>query len=128
MDNQFNTLVSSYRDNYIEYKLSGKDSNKKAYTSAKEGIDNIIANLQAAVNNNQSQISGYYNEDTKKRLNQLHEESKNSKLQLTSTKDGLETAKMRYDTTPTDLITVDMTKYYIAVGVLTVVAVGLSLF
>jgi|UniRef100_A0A6C0AI80 hypothetical protein len=42
MDSQLTTLSSSYHDNYLQYKLTGNDSYKKAYESAKEGLDNII--------------------------------------------------------------------------------------
>jgi outer membrane receptor for ferrienterochelin and colicin len=125
MESQFNTLISSYRDNLIEYKLTGNPTNKTAYTSAKEGIDNIIMTLQGNVNNNQSEISGYYNEDTKKRLSDLHEESKNSKLGLSSVKDQLEAAKMRSNVT---VVTPDISNNVMIVGLMALGALVLSIF
>lgn len=52
MDNQFTTLTRSYRDNYLQYSLTGNNSYKTAYEAAKEGLDNIIKSLTTNVETN----------------------------------------------------------------------------
>lgn len=43
MDSQINTLSGSYHDNFVQYSLTGVQSYKTAYESAKKGLDNLIA-------------------------------------------------------------------------------------
>lgn len=130
MDSQFNTLLSSYRDNYIEYKLTGNKSNQTAFLSAKQGIDNIINSLQGEVNTNKQQISAGYSDESKANMQKLHDQMRNSKLDFSSSKDQLEAAQMRAKAM-TDTVTVvnpELTNYYIAAGVLTGIAILLSIF
>lgn len=128
MDSQFNTLLSSYRDNYIEYKLTGNRSNQTAYTSAKEGIDNILFSLEGEVNGNKKQISAGYSDESKANLSKLHDQMRNSKLEFSSTKDQLEAAQMRSQGMTTTAINPELNNYYIAAGVLSAVALLLSIF
>ena len=52
MDNQFTTLSRSYRDNYLQYSLTGNKTYKSAYESAKQGLDSIIQSLTSEVKTN----------------------------------------------------------------------------
>lgn len=129
MESQFNTLLSSYRDNYIEYKLTGNKSNQTAYLSSKQGIDNILSSLQGEVNVNKQQISAGYSDESKANMEKLRDQMRNSKLDFSSSKDQLEAAKMRSEVTNTTApITPDLTNYYIAAGVLSGIALLLSIF
>jgi hypothetical protein len=56
MDNQFNTLTRSYRDNYLQYALTGNNTYKSAYESAKQGLDSIIQSLTTEVETNSSNL------------------------------------------------------------------------
>ena len=51
MDSQFNTLVSSYRDNYVQYKVTGNTKFQSAYESAQQGIQTILNSLENEVSN-----------------------------------------------------------------------------
>ncbi len=128
MDSQFNTLLSSYRDNYIEYKLTGNKSNQTAYLSAKEGIDNIISSLEGEVGTNKQQISAGYSDESKANMQKLHDQMRNTQLDFSSSKDQLEAAKMRSEATTTTAVSPDLKNYYIAAAVLSGIGILLSIF
>jgi hypothetical protein len=128
MDSQFNTLLSSYRDNYIEYKLTGNRSNQSAYMSAKQGIDNIISSLEGEVSTNKEQISAGYSDESKADMSKMRDQMRNSKLDFSSSKDQLEGAKMRSQGMTTTAVNPDLKNYYIAAGVLSGIAILLSIF
>lgn len=56
MDNQFTTLSRSYRDNYLQYSLTGNKTYKTAYEAAKQGLDNIIQSMTTEVQTNSSNL------------------------------------------------------------------------
>ena len=56
MDNQFTTLSRSYRDNYLQYSLTGNNTYKTAYEAAKQGLDNIIQSMTTEVETNSSNL------------------------------------------------------------------------
>ena len=56
MDNQFTTLSRSYRDNYLQYSLTGNNTYKTAYEAAKQGLDNIIQSMTNEVETNSSNL------------------------------------------------------------------------
>lgn len=128
MESQFNTLLSSYRDNYIEYKLTGNKSNQTAYMSAKEGIDNILSSLEGEVGTNKQQISAGYSDESKASLTKLHDQVRNSNLDFSSSKDQLEAAQMRSQAMTTTAINPDLKNYYIATAVLSGIGILLSIF
>jgi hypothetical protein len=64
MDNQFTTLTRSYRDNYLQYSVTGNKTYKTAYESAKEGLDNIIKSLTANVETNSKNLKNAAGEDS----------------------------------------------------------------
>jgi hypothetical protein len=128
MDSQFNTLLSSYRDNYIEYKLTGNKSNQTAYLSAKQGIDNIISSLEGEVGSNKQQIAAGYSDESKMKMQELRDQMRNTKLDFSSSKDQLEAAKMRSEATTATAVNPDLKKYYIAAAVLSGIGILLSIF
>lgn len=56
MDNQFTTLSRSYRDNYLQYSVTGNKTYKSAYEAAKQGLDNIIQSMTAEVQTNSQNL------------------------------------------------------------------------
>lgn len=56
MDNQFTTLSRSYRDNYLQYSLTGNQTYKTAYEAAKQGLDNIIQSMTTEVETNSQNL------------------------------------------------------------------------
>jgi hypothetical protein len=56
MDNQFTTLSRSYRDNYLQYSLTGNQAYKTSYEAAKQGLDNIIQSMTTEVQTNSSNL------------------------------------------------------------------------
>ncbi len=128
MDNQFNTLVQSFRDNFIEFELTGNPTYKTAYLSAKQGIDNILASMQGQVNTNQSGLNTFYSEENQAKIKQLQEAVANNQLELTSSMDQLTAAKMRAEAGPETDITPSLTNYYIAIGVMSVIIIALNIY
>ena len=127
MDSQFNTLIQSYRDNLLEYKFTSNVSYQNAYSTAKEGIDNILTSLRNEVENNQTHISNFYNDDMNQAMKTLRKNTVDSKLELTSSNDVLETAKMRNPDVPSPFSTSDLTYYYYGIGIMTAILLGLSI-
>jgi hypothetical protein len=47
MENQFNTLLESYRSNYVQHGITGDDKYKTAYLSAKQGLDSLLKGMSS---------------------------------------------------------------------------------
>ena len=112
----------------MEYELTGNQSYQKAYLSAKEGIDNILASMQGQISMNQTRISDFYSDQNQAKIKKLQEAARNNQLELTSSIDQLTTAKMRSDAGPVTDVTPPLTNYYIAIGILSVVIIGLNIY
>lgn len=115
MDSQFNTLIRSYHDNYLQYKLTGTDSYKNAYTSAQQGIETILSTLQDSVESQKATISDFYKEDVEGKLRSLQSESKSLQYGIIEQKDQLTAAEKRQSqSTSTPLPS--LTSRYIIIG------------
>lgn len=126
MDSQFNTLVRSYHDNYLQYKTTGKPSYQSAYQSAQTGIDSIINTLQGQVDAQKAEVSSFYKSGVEMRLKELQHENRLLQHGLGDEKDQIVAAQMR--STPIQTIPgPSMTNYYIASGVLAA-TIGLLMF
>jgi hypothetical protein len=64
MDNQFTTLSRSYRDNYLQYSLTGNQTYKTAYEAAKQGLDNIIQTMTTEVETNSTNLKNAVGADS----------------------------------------------------------------
>jgi len=62
MDNQFNTLLKSYHDNYTSFLTNHDENTKHAYQSAKKGIETLLANLQKEVDKKQQEQDDFKKE------------------------------------------------------------------
>ena len=123
MDGQFNTLVRSYHDNYIQYKITGGQAYQNSYLSAEEGIQTILNSLQQQVSDQQSQISDFYKSDVEEKLRDTQSDITKYQKKIVSTEDQIEAAKMR--TVPSPPIQTPLMGQYIALSILGVVALGL---
>lgn len=126
MDGQFNTLVRSYHDNYIQYKITGGQSYQNAYLSAQDGIQSILNSLQQQVSDQQSQISDFYKSDVEEKLRDTQSGITKYQKKIVRTEDEIEAAKMRSETSlPSPPIQTPLMGQYIALSILGVVALGL---
>jgi hypothetical protein len=125
MDKQFNTLKQSYYDNYLEYKVTGNPSYQNSYMAAEQGIQTILSELSSQINKKQSDISNFYSKSTEDKLRQLQSDTKFAQQKVISEGDQIKAAKMRESasTKPPP----SLTDYYIAVGSLGAIMVGLMM-
>lgn len=95
MDNQFNTLVQSYRDNYIQYRITGDPKYQQSASSAEQGIESILNSLRSSVGATDAQISNFYKSGVEERLQKLDSENKALQGSMITKEDELTAAKMR---------------------------------
>jgi hypothetical protein len=126
MDSQFNTLVRSYHDNYLEYRTTGKQSYQTAYQSAQQGIDTILKSLNDEVEAQKKEVSDFYKSGVEARLKDLQHENIVLQHGLSDERDQITAANMRASAIQVTPIQ-PLTGYYIAGGVLAGV-IGLLMF
>lgn len=95
MDGQFNTLVQSFRDNYLQYKITGAPKYQSGYSAAQSGIQSILDSLQAQVNSQQAKISEFYKEGVEEKLQELDSENKSLQRGIMTDHDEAVAAEMR---------------------------------
>lgn len=126
MDGQFNTLVRSYHDNYIQYKITGGQSYQNSYMSAQQGIQSILDYLQKQVDAQKGQISDFYKSDVEEKLRDTKSDITKYQKKIVKTEDAIEAAKMRSETTPSSFsYQPSLMGQYITLSILGVVALGL---
>jgi hypothetical protein len=125
MDSQFNSLVQSYSSNYVQYKVTGNPSYQSGYTSAQQGLDSIIGQLQEEVNLGKQQIADFYKSGVEQKITNL--EMKNRKLQrgIVTENDDITAAKIRAEQPPPVAAVPVTTSQYVALGVLGITMVVL---
>jgi hypothetical protein len=114
-DTQFNTLIRSLRDNYLQYKLTGGQGYQRSYTSAQDGIEKILSDLEKTVETQKSQITDFYKTDVEGKLKGLQSQSRNLQQTLIEQKDELTAAEIRQSQSTT-VPTQSLTSRYIALG------------
>lgn len=119
MDNSFNTLIRSLRDNYIQYKITGSNAHKQSYESAEQGIEKILTTLDSSVRSEDAKISEFYKKD----VHSIHDQTQTLHSTLLKENDDLTAAKMRQSQ---GSITPNLLPQYIAVGVLGAITLVLS--
>lgn len=127
MDSQFNSLIQSYNSNYVQYKVTGNQLYKTGYTSAQEGLDNIIKSVQEEVDAGKSKLSTFYKSGIEQKLSDLN--MKNRKLQrgILVEKDDIEAARIRNEKpAPAPVPPLVSTAQYISMGVLGAALIALS--
>lgn len=124
-DTQFNTLIRSLHDNYLQYKLTGGQAYQKSYTDAQEGIEKILSDLEKTVDSQKSQITDFYKTDVEGKLKDIQSQSRNLQRGLIEQKDELTAAEIRQSQSNT-VPTQSLTSRYIAVGSLLGITLLLS--
>jgi len=124
-DTQFNTLIRSLHDNYLQFKLTGGQNYQNSYTSAQAGIEKILSDLGKSVESQKAQITDFYKTDVEGKLKDIQSESKTLQHGLVEQNDELTAAKLR-QSQPTIVPTQSLTSRYIAVGALIGVTLLLS--
>ena len=123
MDNQFNTLMRSYHDNYLQFKLTGDQKYQKAYESAKEGLDAILRSKKTEVDSDSEKIQNTLGTDAENKMKDVKSQSIHLVRGLSKEKDEETAAEMRSQSAPPVQST---TIQYVAIGVLLATIVGLS--
>jgi hypothetical protein len=114
MDNQFNTLVQSYRDNYIQYRITGDPKYQQSYAGAQEGIESILNSLRSSVDSGQAQISNFYKSGVEERLQKLDADNKALQGNMIKIDDELTAAKMRQPSQELSWSSIPTSKYITA--------------
>lgn len=121
MNNQFNTLIQSYHDNFLQYKITGNSSYQNAYQSAQQGIENIINTLESQNSEQQKTISSFYDENHEEKLREIAADEKNAKRRVIEEHDKLIASEMR-----NEVLTASSTNYlYYILGGLILVVFGM---
>jgi hypothetical protein len=116
MDGQFTTLMRSYHDNYVQYALTGGPAYQNAFKSAQDGLDTIIASLQAEVDEQKKSINAFYQTNPEKSIRDLESSTMDTKRQLVSQDDLLTAAKLRNEVPNTGAPSVS--GFYLPIGIL----------
>ncbi len=126
MDNQFNSLIKSYSDNYIQFKVTGNSSYQNGFTSAQQGLDSIIQQLQTQVDAQKQKISEFYKSGIEQKITDLEQRNRFLQRGIVSEKDEIVAAQMRSETPSSVALPSIQPWQYLALGVLGITAVGLS--
>jgi hypothetical protein len=100
MDNQFTTLSRSYRDNYLQYSLTGNNTYKTAYEAAKEGLDNIIQSMTTEVKTNSTNLKNAVGADAASLFRDNQDSLSNVGGAIHKQKDRVVAAQMRQPPAP----------------------------
>lgn len=124
MDSQFNSLLRSYSDNYIQFKVTGNSRYQQGYTAAQQGIETILSQVEDTVNSQKEQIADFYKSGVEQKMLDLDQKNRFLQRGIVSEKDEQTAAEMRQ--IPTIEMPAIQTWQYIALGVLGATAIGLS--
>lgn len=100
MDNQFTTLSRSYRDNYLQYSLTGNQTYKSAYEAAKQGLDNIIQSMTTEVETNSTNLKNSVGADAASLFQDKQAGLDNVGTAIHTQKDRVVEAQMRQPALP----------------------------
>lgn len=104
MDTQFNTLIRSYHDNFLEYRLTNKPSNQDAYKKAEADIIALLTDMKTRNEKAQKDISDFYKNDVQGNLSKIKNETQETQKKLLTLNDQVISAEMRIEpqTPPVD--------------------------
>lgn len=125
MDSQFNSLLRSYSDNYVQFKVTGNSSYQKGYTAAQQGLDSIISQLQSSTDSQKQQIADFYKSGVEQKVLDLEQRNRFLQRGIVAEKDEIVAAQMRSESPATGEVAIQ-TWQYVTVGVLAVTAIALS--
>jgi hypothetical protein len=125
MDNQFNTLMRSYHDNFLQYKLTGAQKYQVAYEAAQKGLDSIIVSRNQSVESDAKNIQNSLGADSENKMKDIKSQSIHLGHELLEERDEEVAAKLRTVSAPS-AAPVSPTTQYIILGVLVATIAGLS--
>lgn len=125
MDSQFNSLVRSYSDNFIQFKVTGAPRYQTAYQAAEQGLNSILSQVKQSVDTQKRQISEFYKSGVEQKLHDLEQRNRFLQRGIVSEKDEIVAAQMRAQG-PSILGSVSTWQYY-TLGGLAIASVALSL-
>ena len=125
MDNQFNTLMRSYHDNYLQYKLTGDQKYQTAYQAAEKGLDSIILSKNQTVQSDSQNIQNTIGADSENKMKDLKSQSIHLGQGLIDEHDAETAAEMRLSRP--NQVAPQPVFQYVAIGIMLVTIVGLSL-
>jgi len=124
MDNQFNTLMRSYHDNYVQYKLTGAPKYKTAYEAAQTGLDSIVVAKNKAVESDAQNIQNTIGADAENKMKDIKSQSVHLGQGLVNEHDQEVAAEMRLGA-PTQTASSPIFQY-VAIGIMVATIVALS--
>jgi len=125
MDNQFNTLMRSYHDNYVQYKLTGAPKYKTAYEAAQTGLDTIVVAKNKSVETDAQNIQNTIGTDSENKMKDIKSQSVHLGEGLVRKHDLEKAAEMRL--TPPSQPTPSPIFQYVAIGIMFATIAALSI-
>lgn len=124
MDNQFNTLMRSYHDNFLQFKLTGNQKYKVAYEAAQTGLDSIVLSKNQEVESDAQNIQSTLGTDAENKMKDVKSQSIHLGHGLVDEHDQEVAAEMRNASASAP--PVSLTTQYIILGCLVTAIAGLS--
>ena len=118
----FYNAVNLYKQNYLDYKLTGRAEYKTAYENAQTWITNYLNQLNTRIDEDKEYVNKFVSEyaNTNPELSALQEQMKTIRTEGPKLQDRYETEKKMREEAPEDF-----TPYYIKGGViLGVIGIG----
>jgi hypothetical protein len=124
MDNQFNTLMRSYHDNYLQFKLTGNTKYQKAYEAAEQGLDAIVLAKNQAVQSDAQNIQSTLGADAENKMKDVKSQSVHLGQGLIDQHDAEVASEMRLSAPAQTPVTPIF--QYVAIGIMVATIVALS--
>lgn len=126
MDSQFNSLLQSYNSNFVQHKVTGNSSYQQGFLAAKQGLDEIVSELEKEVSAEKQSISDFYKSGVEQKMTELEQNNRKLQRGIMAEKDQEIASKTRSDYPASFQVQIS-TAQYVSVGVLGVIALGLSM-
>ena len=126
MDNQFNTLMRSYHDNYLQYKLTGNPKYQIAYEAAEKGLDSIILSKNKKVESDTKNIQNTIGADAENKMKDVKSQSVHLGQGLVDEHDAEVAAEMRLSAEAPLQASETPIFQYVAIGIMVATIVALS--
>lgn len=127
MDTQFNTLIRSYHDNYLQYKISGNSAYQQPYQLAKEGIETILSTMENENSQKQRDITTFQSQNVEEKLRDIQSQKTSNQRKIITENDQLISAEMRSKAVESPAPEESMTSRYIALGVMGAMSLALMI-
>jgi hypothetical protein len=124
MDNQFNTLMRSYHDNYLQFKLTGNTKYQIAYEAAEQGLDAIVLAKNQEVQSDAQNIQSTLGADSENKMKDVKSQSVHLGQGLIDQHDEEVASEMRLSG-PVEAPVTPIFQY-VAIGIMVATIVALS--